>query len=212
MLGVYAYYDTKYDSYCYVGKDSNFDKKVRYSAHKCPSYYNKQPFNRVLQNNPKRYEYHKLVELSDDFTDDDLNELESLFITELNTYHYENPYGFNFTKGGEGTVGFNHSEETKSKISETMIKKGISKGENNPFYGKTHTEESKKKMSETRIKKGIGKGENNPRWKSYARVIKVGFDNGKQLYALMNDGKRIKRSVNKQKLEREADYLNGVGL
>ena len=68
MLGIYAYYDTKYDSYCYVGKDSNFDKKVRYSAHKCPSYYNKQPFNRVLQNNPKRYEYHKLVELSDDFT------------------------------------------------------------------------------------------------------------------------------------------------
>ena len=49
----------------------------------------------------------------------------------------------NCTFGGEGTSGYNHSEEYKEKMSELM------KGENNPFYGKYHSEEGKRKMSES---------------------------------------------------------------
>lgn len=35
-------------------------------------------------------------------------------------------------------------------MSETRIKKQLSKGKNNPMYGKKHSEESKKKMSQNR--------------------------------------------------------------
>lgn len=216
VKGIYAYSDTKYDSYCYVGRDSNIDKSKRYYDHKSPCHYNKQPFNRVLQNNPKRYEYHKLVELSDDFTDDDLNDLESLFIKELDTYYYENPYGFNFTMGGDGCTGYKlskahrkklreahlgkkHSEETKKKISE------INKG-------RKHSLESIKKMSESKKGHFVSDETKNKisktKTKNYARVIKNGHKNGKQQYALRYNGKIIQRSINEEKLQQLANELN----
>lgn len=62
---IYAYSDTKCDSYCYVGKDSHLDENRRNYRHNHPYYYDEQPINRILQNNPTRYDYVKLVELSD---------------------------------------------------------------------------------------------------------------------------------------------------
>ena len=53
---------------------------------------------------------------------------------------------FNFTIGGNGVLGFKHSEETKKKISESK------KGKNHLMFGKHHSEESIKKMS--KAKKG----------------------------------------------------------
>lgn len=35
-------------------------------------------------------------------------------------------------------------------------------GSDNPFYGKTHTSETRRKISETRISRGVSSGENNP--------------------------------------------------
>lgn len=190
VKGIYAYSDTKYDSYCYVGKDSHLDENRRNYRHNHPYYYDEQPINRILQNNPTRYDYVKLVELSDDFSDDDLNELESLFITELSTYHYENPYGFNFTKGGDGSMGFKHSDVTRKKLSV-----------NNARYwlGKKFSEEHCRHMSESK------KGEN---FKPYARIVKEGVQNGKQIFGLWYNGKRLKRSIDFYKLKIEADLLN----
>ena len=56
-----------------------------------------------------------------------------------------------FGKYGElnPNYGSQHSEETKKKISETRIEKGVAKGENNPMYGKKHSEESRRKMSDS---------------------------------------------------------------
>ena len=76
-------------------------------------------------------------------------------------------FGYNMTLGGEGTLGWIPSEETKKKISEANSGKHHSKesrekmseahkGENNSMYGKYHSEESKKKMSK------VKSGENNP--------------------------------------------------
>jgi len=45
------------------------------------------------------------------------------------------------------------------------------RGELNPFYGLNHTEDSKKKMSETRIREGTFKGENNPMFGKSARPM-----------------------------------------
>ena len=85
----------------------------------------------------------------------------------------------NMTWGGEGCIGYKHTEKTKNKMSENHA--DVS-GENNPMYGvntwegiteeererrieglrkahlgKHHTEESKKKMSENSKGKNIGK-------------------------------------------------------
>lgn len=56
--------------------------------------------------------------------------------------------------------GKKRSEETKQKISKTLMDKLV--GEKNPFYGRKHTEETKKKISES--KKGTpshNKGKTN---------------------------------------------------
>ena len=65
----------------------------------------------------------------------------------------------NLTDGGEGIVGFIHSDETKRKMRESKIGKTSSEetkrkiselntGEKHPMFGKTHSDETKRKMSE----------------------------------------------------------------
>jgi len=87
-----------------------------------------------------------------------LLEREIHWIKTLDTYKN----GYNMTKGGEGTVGYKHNDETKQKLRESR-------------KGKTHDEETKRKMSETRKGKPKSKewsrkigeaqmGEKNHRW------------------------------------------------
>ena len=68
--------------------------------------------------------------------------------------------------------------------------------------GKKLPLEQCKKMSESRTGKG------NWKYKSYARVVKKGFDKGKQVYGLVYDTKLLKRSVDKDKLQKLADDIN----
>lgn len=107
--------------------------------------------------------------LHDNITNmNDLKKLEMFYIELYDTFNN----GYNLTKGGEGTVGWNHSEETKKKISiahfgkilsESHIQKLriINTGKNNSMYGKRkeetgmygkkHTEKSKIKMAKSQI-------------------------------------------------------------
>ena len=62
---------------------------------------------------------------------------------------------------------------------------------------KNVSEESKRKIKENHADFSE---ENHPRWKSYTRIIKSGFKNGKQKYAIKKDGKTIKRSIYPSKL------------
>ena len=166
--GIYCYIDNKNDRVVYIGKDSNIDKNRRHRAHLAPSTYNKQPINRILQNNADRYNYRILWKI-DDCTDNHLNQMEIYYIRKYSPQ-------FNFTEGGDGISDFKWSDEQKKKLSE--VKKGKTpwnkgkinvyseetrkkmseskKGENNPMYRKRHSEETRKKMSEAR------KGENHP--------------------------------------------------
>ena len=55
----------------------------------------------------------------------------------------------NLTSGENHPMyGKHHSEETKEKISNTLINNCSQKGKNNGFYGKHHSEETKKILSE----------------------------------------------------------------
>lgn len=71
-------------------------------------------------------------------------------------------------------IGKNLSEETRQKISDSIS------GEKNPMYDKI--------------------GENHPQWKDYPRIIKQGFINSKQRYAIKYEGKNIKYSFYLHKL------------
>lgn len=64
-------------------------------------------------------------------------------------------FGYNMCEGGNLTVGYHHTEESKNKMSEK--RKGMYKGKNNPMYGrkppiygKHLTQEHKRKISEAK--------------------------------------------------------------
>ena len=66
--------------------------------------------------------------------------MEQIFIALYNT---TNPkYGYNLTKGGEGTLGWQPNESWRKKQSD------INSGKGNPMYGKHHSEETKRKLRE----------------------------------------------------------------
>lgn len=183
--GIYAYWDNENNYYAYVGKDSYIDNKGRHKAHLRVSQYDKQQINRVVQNNPERYEYHVLME--GDYSEKQLNKMEKFLIKHLKTFKpdYPDRSVFNFTKGGEGTVGINKtlSEETKQKISESHKRIFPS-------------EETKKKMSKSRNTTG------------YYRVYKLKDKTCKQgfiwSYQYYEEGKRkCIRSVSIEKLEQK---------
>ncbi len=85
--------------------------------------------------------------------EDEAKWLEIELIREWDTTNDEK--GYNITLGGEGTMGWNPSDETRRKMSKTL--KGKFKGENHPMYGKHHSEETRKKMSEAHKGKLVGR-------------------------------------------------------
>ena len=162
MKGIYQYRDLKTDKIVYIGKDSNIDKEVRRNAHLKRSTYNAQQFNRVLQNNPTRYQYEIIY--AGDFDDYLLNTLE------INSIAEENPK-FNFTKGGEGSIGFKHSEESKRKMSEAR------KNKKSGFFGKNHTFESRRKMSERKRGKHLSPNTEFKKGENHQNIITFGLRN-----------------------------------
>lgn len=95
---------------------------------------------------------------------DELNEREIFWIKKLDANNKD--IGYNITSGGKQKIPSEEfikrckdvrndiSEEKKQEwyknISETMIKKGISKGENNPMYGKEYTKERQEKCAKSK--------------------------------------------------------------
>lgn len=153
--GIYCYIDKKTNKIVYIGKDSHINEKRRHKQHMLKSNYDRQVINRVVQNNPIRYEYKVLEE--GNISQKILNALEMSFIQKYGSK-------FNFTKGGEGLFGYKFSkkhrekisqankgrkmsDEQRKKISENNIKRFQNK-ENHPMFGRHHSEEAKKKISE----------------------------------------------------------------
>ena len=78
---------------------------------------------------------------------EDLDWREIHWIATLDTF---NGIGYNLTEGGNVRgSGWNHTEETKKKISESQL------GKKNHFYGKNHSKDTRKKMSKAKT------GQNN---------------------------------------------------
>ncbi len=99
--------------------------------------------------------------------------------------------------------GKTHPAETRVKIGEA--RKGKCAGENHHNYGKTTPEETSDKISKSLKNYYIGKKPVN--WKDYPRVIKAGFKRGKQCWALKHNGKIKKRSIFKEELDKEVERM-----
>lgn len=103
-----------------------------------------------------------------------LEEMETFFIKENNSY-FENGCGYNMTYGGQGGMtDKKHSEETKNKLKIARNNRHVE-----PMLGKKHSDEAKQKMSLVRFnnpekvtqaqyagKKSAEKRKNNPDYKA----------------------------------------------
>ncbi len=79
--------------------------------------------------------------------EENIKKLEVAMIEKYNTLA---PGGYNLTKGGEGSLGWKPSKETRKKMS------AAHSGEKNHNFGKKHSEETRRKISEK------AKGRKNP--------------------------------------------------
>ena len=217
--GIYGYYDSE-NNYIPVniGKDSHIDKNQRHKQHLQPSQYDSQPFNRVLQNNPDRYEYRVICEYPD-LTDDELNWLECMEIMKHKFLYGEIPR-FNFTVGGDGTTGYRKPYED---FEYSVAKRGFSNGKRmytvydrnqNPIKSSVNKEaldEIAVALNNGSLSEEEAKAiDLNP---FEYTVAKNGFRNGKQNYTICDrNSNTIKQSVNKEALDEIADSLNNGSL
>lgn len=157
MKNCVIYKITNPSNHSYVGKTEDWNRRYkRYksldtkgqpSLHKSFLKYKfeNHRFEILMQNVPKCY----------------LSQMEIWWIAKLNTFNN----GLNCTIGGDGGSHFHRKEtkqkiskskkghlvtkETRYKISQTNIIKNISKGLNNPFFGKYHSENSIMEMKKS---------------------------------------------------------------
>ena len=167
----------------YVGKTVGFDKRIQV-------HFNRKSPCVALCRAIKKYSRDAFcVEILESNVPESI--LSKMEILHIRFFNCKSPNGYNLTDGGEGISGYQHSPETRRKISgsnqgkthspearrkiseshrgkkhspETRQKMSETrKGEDHHFYGKTHSPETRRKISET--KKGRpswNKGKSNP--------------------------------------------------
>lgn len=199
--GIYKYTDLETNEIVYVGKDSHIDRNDRHKAHMRPSRYDDQQINRILQNNPYRYEY-SVIWATEDCTTLKLNKMEILFGKIFNPK-------FNFGKFGSGgniklsddhkrKLSENHSRYWKGKTFSDEHKRKIGEA----HKGMTHSDESKILMSESKNTTG------------YFRVTKMESKKYNQgffwRYGYYKDGK--KKYIQSASLEKLEKKVKNKGL
>jgi group I intron endonuclease len=140
---------------CYIGQTvASLNTRVQSHIKAIKSGRENQVFHRAIIKYGEDDITWEIIDYADSI--EELNEKEIYWIKFYNSYvHFENSNGYNMTLGGNSTIGWIPSEETKKKISEAN--KGKLAGDKNPQYGKTgkdsqwwqrkHTEEEKIKIS-----------------------------------------------------------------
>lgn len=203
--GIYCYIDIIKNKIVYIGKDSYIDENRRHKAHLYQCNYDSQRINRILQKNPNRYKYVVLEE--GNFSLKLLNALEQSFIQKYNPK-------FNFTKGGEGLLGYKMTDEHKNNISKGKKGKSFSdihkkrlseaaKGNCN-HLGKLCSTETKKKISYTKSK--------NQNTVGYYRVYKIKLRNGFGFAYRYYDEKGVRHKISSKSLKILEEKVKSRGL
>ena len=108
------YIRNKVNGKMYIGKTNNYEKR-RYQHFNLPK--NKfsilaKAFNKYGKDNFEMCPIVTFQAINNDILNHVLSWLETYYIKKYNTLEH----GYNMTKGGEGTSGYSHREETKLKI------------------------------------------------------------------------------------------------
>ncbi|AEW47209.1 putative endonuclease [Bacillus phage BCP78] len=147
----------------YVGKTTGaLERRKRQHKHAAKSEKNKSYFHKALL----KYGWENFSwEVIDTATDcDELNIKEIFWIKQLEAN--TSAKGYNLTIGGDGKVGYTHTEEARKRMSEARKGKKMSEDLKKKLIeintGREHTEEAKKKISDAQIgKPRKTKGERN---------------------------------------------------
>jgi group I intron endonuclease len=137
---IYSIINT-YTNKIYIGKSTIENKTVRFREHKKKLKANEH-CNLHLQNSYNKYGLNCFsynIIHDNVLNNEELSMLERYYIDLFDSFNN----GYNLTNGGEGTVGYNHTKESKELMSK--LKKGKKIGKENSFFGKTHSEETKEK-------------------------------------------------------------------
>lgn len=123
----------------YIGQTTR-SLKVRMQEH---ARHSESAFDKAIQKHGiENFEF-EVIDTANSI--DELNQKEIYWIEYYNSYRGN---GYNSCIGGENTIGFKHTEQSKAKMS--VAKKKMYIGSNNPFYHKHHLKEARQKMSEKR--------------------------------------------------------------
>lgn len=134
---------------CYIGVDSNWPHRKH--AHKCAVKRGSQLlFHKAIRKYGWENFKWEIIEESENI-DLLLNEREEFYIRLNNSYHLDGN-GYNMTYGGEATLGWSPSEETKLKISiSNKGRKAWNKGLSSPWTSERNLK-NKGSISEKRRK------------------------------------------------------------
>src|ERR1700758_973411 len=96
---------------CYIGFHDNEDPSIRWNAH-IKGWSNCDAINSALEKyGAKEFDFEIICQSKD--TKYLLREMEPYFIKKYDSF---GPNGYNMTEGGEGVLGYRHSEKPKLKL------------------------------------------------------------------------------------------------
>lgn len=163
MIMAYLYTVTnKINKKVYVGKTTSSNINSYWKQHVSDALGEKQFCNRVFYKALRKYGYDgfywKVIEEIESNYDVCRAEVDLIAKLKTNILRYGPDAGYNMTDGGEGTLGYRHTKETKIKMSNLQKGRKISEeqkknhsiqmtGPGNGMFSKNHSEESKKSMS-----------------------------------------------------------------
>lgn len=114
---------------CYIGFDSKWPRRKKYHKRFSKKQNNIKFYNAIRKYGWENFQWEVVYESLDG--EHTLNVMENLFIMQFDSFNN----GYNSTLGGDGTIGYNHTEETKRKMrvpksEESIIKRVESKSKN----------------------------------------------------------------------------------
>lgn len=131
ISGIYKF-TNKINNKVYIGQAKNLKQRIRTHLNCVKNNHNYPIYNSMRKHNIENFEVEILVQ--GNFSKTELDDLEVDFIRLYNSIN--RLYGYNLTAGGEGTVGFKFTKESKDKMSKTK-------------KGKPCSEKHKQKISKT---------------------------------------------------------------
>lgn len=129
MIGIYKI--TSPSGKIYIGQSFNIQKRFSVYKRLVKDSIGRKLYNSFAKYGVENHVFDVIQEFPKDILKKTLDNYESFYIRQFKeTGHFL----LNLTAGGDGSVGYKHTQDTKVKMKEAKVGKYL--GENNPNYGK----------------------------------------------------------------------------